>query len=1142
MNTTMKAAKRLLAGFLSALMALPLSVAGTAMVSAEEEAAGVQQSPYKELATVMEMDSAGRNSGGFQAAINGMKLNLKGIAPDVTADDLALFVNVYLENRTNPGDVTIFEDSQGQFQFVSTIDKQEDGTYKYNQVCWNWNKTNKFNLKSGWNTLLLSFSTNPASADKGIAADVSTMDLSNVNNFRLGFWNFTNFDSYDQYRIRIAGAKIVDTRYPREDEPTYDDTTPVAGQWSTLDGNTTYTTTNNNPNPTTPLTAGFHTADATFDVTKHNPDNLYLSFDLYAVDKTNPEQAGNYFSSANFRFFSEGVNDSYALMRISDSYANLTTGEWQHYMLPWSKLRDAGKLDQTKISRLYFFIDSVNHPEEAGHEFEMMIKNVQIVDTTNDPVELTMPTLFGDGMIFQQNKPMQVWGTAEKGDTVTATLKKGDETEQALEPVTVDEDGNWKVTFDARKGGYDAYTIALEDKAENGEVRSTTELTDVVVGEVWVAGGQSNMALSVGTDAYSKEILSEATNHNIRIYLEPGTPVPDGQTQPVTPMASVEGASWAAGDNKNAVSNASSVGYNFAVQMQKQLDMPVGLLNTALGGSVIEAWISLDAVKNDDTYRTFLDNNEKYCDENWWPTKANRQSALYNAKIGPLKGYNVAGAIWYQGESNSSEPEIYDHALSLLQKNWSETFGFGDERMPFIFAQLAPHFYNTTKGMNSATYMGYISESMSKAWAANSDTMGQVGIYDLPLGHWRDEAHTVSGDPIHPNDKRPVANRMATAAINMVYGGTGETTSPVYKSMEIKDNTIEITFDHVGADGLKIGNDSSTLQGFAIAGENGVYVNAQAEITGKNTVKVWSDEVAAPKNVTYAFTSFNMAGNLMGSDGFITIPFRTSTETIDSNLFHANDWMYADGQVWVSVNNQLPQAQQADFHDLWTVSGEGSEHSYDTAVKTEGKASLKVTYAENDVTIAPEFAKYRSQSETQFANFSKLSVDLKNPDARAKTVTLALVSGGKTYTSADTATLAAGSDFARYSFSLASLKDESGAAVANVADVLKNVTELKFQLHDDGAKNDSALGDVNEDGNVDIVDALMALQAAAEKVTLSDTQKANANVDGEGNVTAADALMILQCVNGSIQNFKAGQAAGAEGSLYLDNIGFAAVA
>ena len=145
----------------------------------------------------------------------------------------------------------------------------------------------------------------------------------------------------------------------------------------------------------------------------------------------------------------------------------------------------------------------------------------------------------------------------------------------------------------------------------------------------------------------------------------------------------------------------------------------------------------------------------------------------------------------------------------------------------------------------------------------------------------------------------------------------------------------------------------------------------------------------------------------------------------------------------------------------------------------------------------------------QFANFSKLSVDLKNPDARAKTVTLALVSGGKTYTSADTATLAAGSDFARYSFSLASLKDESGAAVANVADVLKNVTELKFQLHDDGAKNDSALGDVNEDGNVDIVDALMTLQAAAGQIELSARAARAAAVTDDG-VSAAAALAILQ--------------------------------
>lgn len=1141
MNTTMKAAKRFLAGLLSAVMALPMSVAGTAVASAEEAAAGVQQSPYRELATVMEMGSAGKNSSGYQASINGMKLNLQGIAPDAKAEDLALFVNVYLENRTNPDNMTIFEDSQGQVQLLSKI---EDG--KYYEVCWNWNKQNVFHLHSGWNTLLLNFSTT-STANQGIAATKQSLDLSNVNNFRFAFWNFADFDNYDQYRIRIAGAKIVDTRYPRDEAPTYDDTTPVAGSWTSLDGNTTYTTTGG---PGGLLGTGTHTTEA-FDVTGHDPEKLYLSLEMYAGNKTNPDNVASAFAGGQIRIFSKNSEGKFAHFYSRNSYAGFNPNEWNTLLLPWTQLQNGGNIDQSEIDRIYIYFDSVNNAQYAGDTFELKVKNVQVVDLTNAPVEMELPTLFGDSMIFQQNKPISLWGTAEKGDTVTATLKKvvknGEETTeeivQALEPVTVDENGDWKVEFKALKGGYESYRIEIVDKdAATGDVRSTRVLNDVAIGEVWVSGGQSNMALTVGNDAYAKDILETATNHNIRVYIEPGSPVGDGNAQPLEPLDSVPGAYWGTGDNKNAMSVVSSVGYNFALQLQKQLDMPVGLLNTSLGGSLIEAWISLDTVKSDETYRTFLDNNEKYCDENWWPTTANRQSALYNAKIGPLKGYNVTGTIWYQGESNSSEPEIYDRALSLLQKDWSETFGFGEERMPFIFAQLAPHFYNTTKGMNSATYMGYISESMSKAWAANSTTMSQIGIYDLPLGHWRDEAHTVSGDPIHPNDKRPVANRMATAAINMVYGGTGETTSPVYKSMEIKGNAIEITFDHVGADGLKIGNDSSTLQGFAIAGENGVYVNAQAEITGKNTVKVWSDEVAAPKNVTYAFTSFNMAGNLMGSDGFITIPFRTSTETIDSNLFHANDWMYADGQVWVSVNNTLPREQQADFHDLWTVSGEGSAHSYDTAVKTEGKASLKVTYTENDVTIAPEFAKYRSQSETQFANFSKLSVDLKNPDARAKTVTLALVSGGKTYTSADTATLPAGSNFARYSFSLASLKDESGAAVANVADVLKNVTELKFQLHDDGAQNDSKLGDVNEDGKVDIVDALMTLQAAAEKITLSDTQKANANVDGAGNVTVTDALMILQYVSGSIQSFTAGQAAGAEGSLYLDNIGFAAVA
>lgn len=159
---SMKSAKRLLAGLLSALLALPLSTAGMALAADEtqEPTSSVQESSYKELATIMDMDSAGKHSSGYQAAINQMKINLKGIDPTVEYDHLALFINVYLENRDNPNDMTIFEDSQGQFQFVSSIQKDPDtGKDVYYQTCWNWNKQNKFNLHSGWNTLLLNFST-----------------------------------------------------------------------------------------------------------------------------------------------------------------------------------------------------------------------------------------------------------------------------------------------------------------------------------------------------------------------------------------------------------------------------------------------------------------------------------------------------------------------------------------------------------------------------------------------------------------------------------------------------------------------------------------------------------------------------------------------------------------------------------------------------------------------------------------------------------------------------------------------------------------------------------------------------------------------------------------------------------------------
>lgn len=1122
----MKTAKRLLAIFLSLLLALPFSMLG--MVTAEEASTEFIEPNHKVLASVLSRGSANRHASGFQASNNGMGINVTAMDSTITYDDLALFVNVYIENRDNPDDFTLFEDSMGQFQFVSSI---EGNTYY--QTCWNWNKQNKFNLKPGWNTLQLNFST--TAKEEGIAADVCNIDLKNINNFRLGFWGFDgDFAEYDNYRIRVANAVLMDTRYEPEQAPTYDKTDYLVGTWSTLKEDTVYSATNNHPTSTPILHTGNHTADGgSIDVTGHDPEKLFLEMDLFIVDKTNPEKIGDYFTSGQIRLSSPGAS-GFAYFYTRTHYPNVVNGEWNTLRLPMADISNAANLDMSKIATLYMYFDSVNHAEDSGDTFEMKVRNVRIIDTTTEPKKMELPTLFGDGMIFQQNKDFKVWGTAEAGDTVTATLKKGDEVVEALDAVTVGEDGTFELTFKAQKGSYDTYSIELVNKTAAGGVRTEKTITDVVFGEVWVAGGQSNMQLSVGDDINKSEILAGATNHNVRIYREPTYPVADGDDQPLDPLFSVPGAVWGAGDNANDVQNTSSVGYNFAVRMQEKLDVPVGLLNTAVGGSVIEAWVSRETVADDAKYRTFLDDMDKFCDAFWWPTAANRQSALYNAKIGPLEGYNAAGIIWYQGESNRNELSMYDHALELVQKDWGRVFGFAeDEEMPLIYAQLAAHYYgDKTNYSTPSTVLAYMAETMSKAWEAHPDSMSQIAIYDLPLHHLKENG--TSAGAIHPTNKIPVANRMVTAAMNLVYGGEGTTSSPVFKSMVAQGNAIYVTFDLVG-DGLKIGNDSQNLQGFAIAGEDGYFVNAQAEIVSKDTVKVWNNKVANPQNVTYAFTTFNMAGNLWNSDDLAAVPFRTTTETDDAKLFRDHDWIYADGEVWVSVNASN-EVEKAAFHDLWTATD--ATHSYDKEVKSEGKASLKVAYTGNSTTISPELNAYQSLQEKQFQNFTCLTVDMKNADNREKSLKLALVTAGGTYVVKDPVVLAANSDFVACDFNLTDLTDASGAAVADAATVLASVTGLQFIVTDTEAGtvhldnirfarsmedveigSDALKGDVNANGEVTAEDALMALQAATNKITLTATQEQAADVDGEAGVSASDALMILQYATKKIASF-----------------------
>ncbi len=634
----------------------------------------------------------------------------------------------------------------------------------------------------------------------------------------------------------------------------------------------------------------------------------------------------------------------------------------------------------------------------AGYDCALCGANIvaqQVIPALGDNVPPAMlPTIFSNGMMFQQNKPMNVFGYGVAGTQMTAELYKG---EEKLETVTatVDETGRFDLAFSARKGSYDAYSF----RVYGGGLDKTVK--NVLIGELWVAGGQSNMELAVRVCEQESEVIVES-DKNLRVFCMPTIPSEDVL---LDPAKDIPKAYWING-NKLEISSVSSVGLAFAAKLKRELNVPVGFLNTAIGGTVIEAWISRDAISNNAALKAELDKRALYYDEEYIPLSNGLMSTYYNQKIGPLAGFNVAGTIWYQGESNSNRSEIYDVELALLKQSWGETFGYENGGMPFIFTQVAPYRYDN--GLYNQQHLGYLAMYMERGWKlCDTDTTAMLTIYDLPLNHMMEDGKT-STNPIHPRVKTPVGERFAAAALNMVYGGTGEYTAPVYKSMEIKGGAIYITFDRVGS-GLKSVDGTANLHGFTIAGADGVYVNAEAVIVDADTVKVWNTRVNDPKNVIYAFDNFNQGANLANSANIPASPFRTvqlndTTSKPDASVdyFTAQDWMLADKDVWVYDSTF---SEVAAFRPSFTVTG--GTYGYNNTLQKEGTGALQVDFGGN-FTVSPILT-YESVKQS-YAKYNTLSVWVRNVGATAVELTLT-VNGNtavKTVDGAAAVTLAAG--------------------------------------------------------------------------------------------------------------------------------------
>jgi len=516
-----------------------------------------------------------------------------------------------------------------------------------------------------------------------------------------------------------------------------------------------------------------------------------------------------------------------------------------------------------------------------------MLHRLLLLAATGTLCAVEVAPLFTNHAVLQRDKPVPVWGKGATGEAVTVRFA-GQEKSTA-----VGADGSWTVTLDpvtATKDGRDLVVVGT----------NTITLKDVVVGEVWICSGQSNMEWRLSGTLNAKDVIAAADLPTIRhIKIQ--------NVHRATPASDAKGT-WAMASPKTA-GDFSAVGFYFARTVAETLDVPVGLIGSNWGGTRIEPWISpagfhlvselkaladqVDAwdpttVIGSAAHLAFLEQLKVWIPEAEAAATARQPvppmpaapaskpdqqqpTRLWNGMIHPLVPYAIRGALWYQGESNGGEGVSYLHKKQALIGSWRQAFGQGD--FPFYFVQLANYQQSDATKPQGGDGWSRLREAQTKTLAAVPNTGMAVTI---DIGEAND---------IHPRNKQDVGQRLALWALAKDYGQDVVYSGPLYREHVVEGATIRVHFDHVGG-GLMVGEkkgmeptaavSDGTLTWWAIAGEDKVWYAGEARIDGDSVV-VSSPAVANPVAVRYAFAHNPAGANLYNRAGLPASPFRTDT-------------------------------------------------------------------------------------------------------------------------------------------------------------------------------------------------------------------------------------------------------------------------
>lgn len=581
--------------------------------------------------------------------------------------------------------------------------------------------------------------------------------------------------------------------------------------------------------------------------------------------------------------------------------------------------------------------------------------------------------IYGNGMVLKQNEEVSLNGTAKGGSVITCFLYDENNELITQAKTTANRSDEFSLKFTAPAGGYKTYSIAFY---ENGN--GFAFISDVVFGEVWLASGQSNMQYPLlsahgGKDMYDS---GEKLSNWIRALLVPGVTPYKGRDDsvPADPQKDIEGALWAKGDNIQMY-NISAVAYYFAQKLMEKLDMPVGIINASLGGSSIASWLSRESIDSDAQVKAdFIKADDYYTYSDWNETERSMyydMTSNFNLKINPVRPFKLSGMIWYQGETDAMfewEHGRYSRAFDLMQRSYTEYFGYEDGMLPIVYTSLCSCPYTDKINMLDMNL------EFQEIQQARPESRALISVYDIPLDYYENVG------AIHPAYKQPVGERMAYSALGFVYHNYDTYTTATIKNVEIKDGCIYVSFRNTGS-GLNF--KGSALKGFSVCGEDGVYVQADAKIVADDTICVYSKLEKKPVSAAYAYYLSNQECNLYATQGkstFIPVASFVTDKSVGTRYMKYTAWTDCESDTaWRCI---LPTQKDAYFN---TWEADNAEISFNSESAFSGTNGMNITADSKKFSVNPLFT-YKdklkkvtcSDFETDLSDYSTLSFKVRN--------------------------------------------------------------------------------------------------------------------------------------------------------------------